>query len=246
VKRHIMSLLAALSMSVALAAPAAAADELGVSKDGVTWSSEFPSTLFDNATRWVPGDSRNATFYIRNQNAKSGKLTIDILGNHAGTLLDLDVLHITANGGGAAWTPVSDGAEHRLLTDSRIPSGGIVPINVTVDFDDTSTNGSQLLSTDLQFRVTLSQDDIPLSVGPGEPGGDGEQGGGSEGGGGNEPGGGSETQGGGSLIKSVSGHLPGTGAPDITWIAFIGSILLGTGIAVVSRRRNDSQGESHA
>lgn len=206
-RRLFIGLLAGFVVALSMAAPASAANELGVSNDGTTWSSSLPNPLFDNDIRWVPGNSRNATFYVRNQSADYGNLTIDILGDHAGTLLDLGDLHIAANGGGGTSTPVSDGAEHRLLMASGIPSGGIVPINITVDFDDTSANESQLLSTDLNFRVALSH--------------------------------------GGSLNDNVSGALPNTGAPEITWIIVIGSIFLGTGIAAVSRRRQNSQGEFH-
>lgn len=237
-KRYAMGLLAALGMTVALAAPAAAADELGVSKDAVTWSSELPGSLFDNSTRWVPGDSRTATFYVRNQSADYGKLTIDILGNHVGTLLDLGVLHITASGGGGFGIPASDGVEHRLYMVAGIPSGGVVPINITVDFDDTSTNESQLLSTDLKFGVALSNGGSVLLPPPSDPADP------------SDPNTGTQddnnvTQTGNGLYHRVTGALPNTGAPEITRITVIGSILLGIGIAVVSRRRRNPQGESH-
>lgn len=233
-KRHAMALLAVLGMTVALAAPAAAADELGVSKDAVTWSSELPGSLFDNSTRWVPGDSRTATFYVRNQSADYGKLTIDILGDHVGTLLDLGVLHITASGGGFGIT-ASDGVERRLYMVAGIPSGDVVPINITVDFDDTSTNESQLLSTDLKFRVALSDDGRVLLPTPSDPADPSDPNTGTQ----------DDTRTGNGLYHRVTGALPNTGAPEITWITVIGSILLGIGIAVVSRRRRNPQGESH-
>ena len=52
------------------------------------------------------------------------------------------------------------------------------------------------------------------------------------------PGGPSETPGPGP-------GLPGTGAPEVRWIAAIGAILIGVGLAFVSRRRDDDKVEQN-
>lgn len=231
-KRLFISILTGFAVSLSLAAPASAADELGLSNDGVTFSSSLPDPLFDSAIRWVPGDSRTATFFIRNQSTDVGSLAVDVLGGHLGTLMDSGDVHITVTGGGGVSTPASDGVEHRVLTAPGITGGATFPIAVTVDFDESSTNQTQLISTDLQFRVTLTQSS---PVDPGGTGSDGT-GTGSGSGSGNDSGNGS---------GNGSGLLPDTGAPYTTWIVALGSILLGTGIALTSRRRKNPQGESH-
>lgn len=230
-KRVVLTLLTAMVTVFVVAGPAAAASELGLSNDGVTFSSSLPDPLFDSAIRWVPGDSRTATFYVRNQSTDVGSLAVDVLGGHLGTLMDSGDIRITVTGGGGVTTPASDGIEHRVLTASGISGGATFPIAVTVDFSESSTNETQLISTDLKFRVTLTQSS------PVNPGGTGTDGTGT----GSGSGSGNDSHNGSG---NGSGLLPDTGAPYTTWIVALGSILLGTGIAVTSRRRNNPTGES--
>ncbi|MEO6606134.1 MAG: LPXTG cell wall anchor domain-containing protein [Aeromicrobium sp.] len=191
------------------AAPAAADGELGISSNGASYSPTFHGPLFSSAIKWVPGDSRTATFYVRNQSTDTASLTVTLLGDHVGQLLDSGDLTVSATGGGGAFTPASNGDEQLLLLSEGIEGGDVVPVQVKVDFSYSSPNDTQLTSTDLNFRVTLTQ---TADVSPGD---------------------------------GSTGALPDTGSPDITWIGLFGSILLGTGVAIVSRRRNNPQGESH-
>lgn len=243
-KRNVIALLSTLAMALFFAGPASADNELELSHDGTTWSATLSGTLFDNALRWVPGDARTATFYVRNTSANPGTLNIDILGDHVGTLLDLGDLHIKTEGNNGFSLPVSDGDEHRILLREQIPGSAVVPITITVTFDDVSPNESQRLSTDLRFRLTLIQTIIDSDHPDTDTATDTDT----------STGGGTSTNASTkTIIKKVvtvaiPGALPGTGAPEITWIVALGSILLGTGIAVVSRRRTepaDPQGESH-
>ena len=138
------------------ASPALAAGELGLSLDGTHWSQSISTPLFDPSFRWVPGDSEVETFFVRNQGASPGDLTIGLLSPAASDLIDSGDLHVTAKGGGGAWTTVSQSGTHRLLSATDIAEGQVSPIKVTVSFDSTSTNATQLLASELTFRITLS------------------------------------------------------------------------------------------
>jgi len=139
------------------ASPALAAGELGLSLDGTHWTQSISTPLFDPSFRWVPGDAETETFFVRNQGGSRGDLTIDIVSSTAGGLIDSGDLHVTAKGGGGTWTTVSQDGTHRLLTAPNIADGQVSPIDVKVSFDATSTNTTQLLASELTFRITLSE-----------------------------------------------------------------------------------------
>lgn len=205
-KRNLVVLLAMVMAVFVTASPAAADDEMGISSDGVTFTPNFHGPLFDSDLRWVPGDFRQATFYVRNQGGTPARLSIDILGNHVGDLLDSGDITIEASAGGKSGS-VSDGAERRLLTLPKVADGQVVPVTVSVNFDFSSPNDTQVRSTDFRFRINLSQ------------------------------------------ASAVVGEDDGNGLPDTgglaLWMAVFGSILLGTGVAIVSRRRHNPLGDSH-
>ncbi|GAA3531511.1 hypothetical protein GCM10022234_30830 [Aeromicrobium panaciterrae] len=154
---------AALTIGIVLVAavPAAAADEIGLSRNGVTFSSSLGGPLFDNPIIWVPGDLESETFYVRNQGDTAAKLTVDILGDQAGDLIDSGDLHVTALSG-AQSTTASDGAEHRLLTVGGVEADEIVPVTITVELDESSTNETQLRASELNFRINLQQSSAVL------------------------------------------------------------------------------------
>lgn len=229
-KRTVIAFLSVLAIALTSAGPASAADELGLSKDGVVFGSSL-TNLFDPTFTWVPGDSQSATFWVKNQSTDTASLAIDILGDKAGSLLDSDKLHVTVTGAGGIAIPASGGAAQLVLLAAGIAPGQVVPINVLVDFDFGAGNDTQLLSSDLNFRVTLTQSSVtpPNSV----PGRDGNGSGGSTG---TDNSGGSD---------NGSGLLPNTGAPEVLWALVLGSLFLGTGLAFASRRRTTIKGDSH-
>ncbi|MCW2750341.1 MAG: putative cell surface protein [Aeromicrobium sp.] len=183
------------------AGPAFASSPLQLSLDGVHWTDAISDPLFNPSMRWVPGDSEQATFFIRNHGGSAGDLTVDLLGSSAGKLLDSGSLHITAKGGGGAWTSVSAPGRHRLLSAPHVADGQIEPIAVNAVFDAAANNRSQLHAAKLAFRVTLSE-------------------------------------------STSDSPLPNTGAPDLRWYAALSAILIGIGLALVSRR-NESPRKVH-
>jgi hypothetical protein len=187
------------------AGPAFASSPLQLSLDGVHWTESISDPLFNPAMRWVPGDSEHATFFVRNNGGSAGDLTVDVLGSSAGKLLDSGSLHITAMGGGGAWTSVSAPGRHRLLSAPHVPDGKVEPIAVNVVFDSAAINMTQLRAAKLGFRVTLSE----------------------------------------STSDSPRSPLPDTGAPDLRWYAALSAILIGIGLALVSRRSESPRKVHH-
>jgi LPXTG-motif cell wall-anchored protein len=180
-----------------------------LSRDGVTWTPELVDPLFDSSVRWVPGDERTESFFVRNDSAQAGRLAIDILGTPVHTLLDTGDLDIDAQGAGGAWVSVSTPGTHRLLSDGSVPADDARRVDVTVHFDSASTNVSQLKSLELAFRVSLVQDvDEDGSDSDGSDGSDDSD--------------------------DASGLLPDTGAPS-PWWALGGLVTLGIGL-LMSRR----------
>ena len=203
-----LSLLVAATMMLVVTSVsvARAADELGLSADGVTWSPSLNQPLFDSSQLWVPGDSETARFYVRNQGGTPADLTIDILGSTTSDLFDTGDLHVTATGGGGNWVTVSERGEHRLLTRPDLSDGAAVPIDVTVVLDADSTNVSQFRSAELDFRVTLTE---VVAGGTGTDGGSTDDDG------------------------SGGSPLPGIGSTVSGWFLPVGALLLGLGLALV-------------
>lgn len=149
------AILAALVLSPGPAV--AEAGPIGLSVDGSTFGDQIDDSLFASSLRWVPGDSRTATFFVRNQSGGSADLTLDLLGDHVGDLLDSDDVHVTATAEGGIALAASGGAEARLLALDDVADHEVVKVSVRVDLDFSSPNATQLRSTDLPMLVTLSQ-----------------------------------------------------------------------------------------
>ena len=207
--KRLLTLVLAIGL-VLISGPASAADEIGLSRDGITFTSSLSGSLFDSAFIWVPGDVESETFYVRNQGGDTARLTVDILGEQISDLIETGDLHVTATSGSHSHT-ISTPGDHRLLSIPGVAANQIVPVTVTVAFDQASTNETQLLSSDLTFRINLKQTSAVL--GEGDEDGD--------------------------------GLLPDTGALTPLWLAGLAAICIGSGAALISRRRTHTEGASH-
>ena len=209
--KRVMALALAIGI-VLIGGPASAANEIGLSRNGVTFTSSLSGSLFDPAFVWVPGDVESETFYVRNQGGDTARLTVDILGKQVSELIESGDLHVTATSGSQAKT-ISSAGDHRLLTVPDVQADQIVPVKVTVAFDEASTNETQLLSSDLAFRINLKQTSAVLGEDDGDDDG--------------------------------NGLLPDTGASTPLWLAGLAAICIGTGAALISRRRTHTEGAFH-
>jgi hypothetical protein len=150
---------------VLAAAPAHADGELGLSRDGVHWHERLVRPLFDPDIRWVPGDVRTARFYVRNLAPDAGTLSVDVERVRRRALADSGFLHVVARADGAPWTALADGDLARLIDGDDLASGRTIPVDVRVALGAAAPNETMVLSSDLDFRVTLRDADAVSSNG---------------------------------------------------------------------------------
>jgi hypothetical protein len=213
-KRVLITLVTALLLSTP--GPASAGDpasqrtDVGLSVDGVHYQGDLDGPLFDPLARWVPGEVRRSSFWVRNQASGPGDLTVDLLARSPRTLIDSGYLSIAARAGDGPWRAVETGGAMRLFTTRDLPSKAELPVTVRITLSPDAHNGTMVLATALDLRVTLT--DARASGNAGGPGGsDGPEG----------PG----------------GLLPGTGSPTSWWLLPLGLLLVAGGASQLARRR---------
>jgi hypothetical protein len=226
--KHGRLLLALVVTTVLLGATAArAADGIGISDDGTSWSDGLDAPLFDPALRWVPGDSRTETFFVRNQGPSGATMTIEARSRDEDELLADDDVDLRARADGGAWVELRNGVASTRLTDGAIGQGGIVRVDVNARFDPTSTNQSQSRQLALRLRVTLA-----------DARGDVDHGGGADADADVDADADADTHGpvdagpGGD-----EGNLPATGAPALRDWAALGALTLALGGLLARRGR---------
>ncbi|WP_332643203.1 LPXTG cell wall anchor domain-containing protein [Aeromicrobium sp.] len=133
-----------------------AADELGLSRDGVTWASELPGGLFDDAFRWVPGDSETESFYVRNQGPSDSVMVIEARSADSDELLSNDDIELRVRVDGGTWVDLQNGEPSKSLSQQSIGEDDVVHVDVNATFDPASTNQSQSKTLDLTFTVALA------------------------------------------------------------------------------------------
>jgi len=165
--RRIGGALAAVIAIVAIAvlgasAPARAAGDLELSRDGVHYTSGSIGSIFPANAQLVPGETARGTFWLRNNSAEAAWLSIAMSGvdftgadySYALTLnLDLD---------GERFTPhlVGDLTTCTPLIDPRlIQPGASMRVDVAVEFGDVSGTSAQRSGAGLSFVTALSQGD---------------------------------------------------------------------------------------
>lgn len=209
--RLLLGLLLALAATGTLASPAHAADELGLSRDGTSWSGSLDEPLFDPAFRWVPGDEEIESFFVRNQSSDAGELEIDLLGTPVDSLLETGDLEVATRVEGGRWVGVSE-TGYQPLSRARVAAGDSRRVDVRVRFDEASTNQSQETRLAFDFRVRLSQA-LPGDGSDGDAGDDGDADGDTDG----------------------SGVLPATGAPSSAWLLVFATSCVVVGGVLASR-----------
>lgn len=208
-----------VAAALAGASAAHAADEIGLSDDGVTWSSGLDGPLFDPGVRWVPGDSRTESFYVRNEGPSGASLTIEARSADEDDLLGDDDIDLWARADGGAWVELRNGVASTRLTGRAVEQDGVVEVDVNVTFDPTSSNQSQVRRLALDLRVLLAD-----AVGTdGESDADADSG--------------TDVDLGPPVGEEATGVLPGTGTTTEQWILLLGAALVLGGTSLVVRRR---------
>ncbi|WP_139978656.1 LPXTG cell wall anchor domain-containing protein [Nocardioides litoris] len=143
------------AVPLAVPVPALADGELVLSHDGRHWVDRLQRPLFDPDVRWVPGDVRRARFYLRNDAPDPGLVSMDVERTRRVALVDTGFLRMAARADGGPWTTITTDGVSRLVDEEAIRSGRAVPVDVRVSMGIDAPNGTMVLSSDLDFRVTV-------------------------------------------------------------------------------------------
>jgi len=197
------------------AAPAPSTGLIGLSADGVSWGTSLSAPLFDPRVRWVPGDTRTAVFWVRNQAPSSGDVSVRFSPTVTLSGVDAQALRVRARAGDRAWTDVVGPAGQDLLDGDGLPAGQSTPVALQVQMRSDAPNTSMVLSTGLDLDVMVR--DALASDGAAD---------------------------GPVVADGAAGQLPQTGSLLPAWAAPIagGLVLTGAGLLLVAarRRRTDS------
>lgn len=205
--RSIWALLLTVFLLLVTTAPAVAKADVSFSPDGVSFADALPESLFSSDLRWVPGDARSRTFFVRNESEQRAVMVVDFVATDPGGLLATRDLTVSASADGGPVGTTSSAGMHRLVSDVVVPASGVARIDVDVAFDPASDNPSQLSSMRFDFVVRLTEDEVLAE---------------------NEAGG---------LTAPGGGILPGTGAEASLAMLAAASCLTLTGFVLVSRTR---------
>ncbi len=209
----------AVAVVAVAAAPAQAADELGLSRDGVSWATALSEPLFTPDFRFVPGDVEVREFRVRNDGPSEGVLSVDVVVTDPDALLATDDFVIEARVDDGPWRDVDPGTMP-LVTELAVPQGQQSRVQVRATFAWESTVQDQ--SVPFRLDLTLSES--------GEVGGiDDGNGNGNGNGGGNGSNGGD--------VGGVSDVLPSTGAGVGVALLWLAAGLVGAGTALARRGR---------
>lgn len=195
---------------VGAAAPASADDEIGLSRDGVSWSHQLDAPLFDDAFVWVPGDVEQESFLVRNDGPSDGELAVDLLAEDPDGLLASEAFLLEARVGTGEWVEVGAGTTAVTPTVLDVPEGARTRVTVRGTFQPETTDHMDEIAP-FRVRVTLSEG--------------GDVGGEDDGNGGGEVGG--------------QDALPDTGSPLGSAVIWVAAALIGAGIALVRPGREN-------
>jgi LPXTG-motif cell wall-anchored protein len=163
--RAIAAVVAMVTVALGAPAPAIAAEGISFSRDGVTWTPSLPSPLFDDAVRWVPGDSRTAVFYLRNDSGADARLQVDVRTRDLDDLMRVGDLEIASRVDDGPWGAVSAPGTHRTA-DGSAAAGSVHVIEMRVTLPAESDARSQTLRVGFDVLVTLSHEDIGVETSP--------------------------------------------------------------------------------
>lgn len=227
--RRIAVIVAAAFLAVGLAvSPAAADDEIGLSRDGINWSTSLETPLFDPDFRWVPGDVEERTFQVRNDGPSDGVVTVDLVAQDPDGLLDSVDFALEARLGTSEWAPVFGGDTVLRPTAMKIAEGAETTVSIRGSFGWPTT---AWMEKQASFVVYITMSESPetgevegthydAESGPGKP----------------------------IDINSSNvdpsdnpeGGLPDTGSAVSIGLLWLAAGLIGTGLALVAGRRREA------
>jgi len=152
--------LAAFMVVGVTAAPAsAAAGDVEVSADGVTFGSTYSGALFDDLALMVPGDSQSTVLYVRNSGTEPGFLRISLQDVVTSDADYADALTVTVSTGAAQGTATAVSAANPcwvLLQGEIISPGQVVAVSSTAALGNLGGLAGQGATASLALKVGLS------------------------------------------------------------------------------------------
>lgn len=218
---RLLPLLAVLAgASLVLAVGPAHADprgpSVGLSPDGGRFADSLEGPLFRETLRWVPGDRRTASWWVRNESSDTARLAVEV-PEDAVLPWWLGVSTRADDGADDGWATVA--ADEPGVVGLMAP-GEERRVDLRVDMRPGAGNASERESADLRLRVRLTQE---------TSGGAGPEGEGPGGTGPTAPGDGDDSD----------GLLPGTGSDLGLGLLLLAVLLIGLGAALLRRSRTD-------
>ncbi|MFL6156054.1 MAG: hypothetical protein ACJ72D_08190, partial [Marmoricola sp.] len=122
-----------------------------------SWSASLPAPLFDPAERWVPGDIRTATFWVRNQASDAGTLTLQATVHDLDGLIARDDVSLMIRRDGGAWVPLPPDVVSRPFGDRTLPAAASTRIDLRAELVAPSPNRSQVSTVLFDLAVGLSE-----------------------------------------------------------------------------------------
>ena len=137
----------------------AAAGDIQVSPDGVTFSNQYPGSLFDSIGHLVPGDTDAEMFYLRNSGNAAGFLRLTVRDVVSTNTDFAQALTVTASTPGYPGEPVVVGSVNPcwvLLERHRVEPGETVGVTAQLALGDLHGQAGQGATAGMVIRVSLS------------------------------------------------------------------------------------------
>ncbi|WP_155896935.1 hypothetical protein [Curtobacterium sp. UNCCL17] len=119
------------------------------------WAPDITSPLFDPGTRWVPGDRRHASFFVRNDGEADADLAVTIRAEDPNGLIAGNAIDLTVS------TPHRPGIAPPT-TLGRLARGSSERVDVAAVFHGTASNAT--MRKLLRFSVVVDLAGIPTGA----------------------------------------------------------------------------------
>ena len=121
--RRVVVVVVGALLGLVHAGPARASGEVLVSNTDGDFAETLAQPLFDPALRWVPGDVRSATFYVWNTTSGPAGLSLSVIDDDAGALLDSGALEVRVSSDGTPWSPDPRGPARTMRSEVPLAAG---------------------------------------------------------------------------------------------------------------------------
>ena len=169
--RALAAVTATLALFVApVTAASAAPGGLEFSRDGITWQTSTPATVFASALVLAPGVSQTATWYLRNGHTGGAQFTAVISDVTWSSVTASEIFHLSARdgiGGGFTDTAIGEVPQCAAATSPRmLQPGEIAAVTVTVGIPAT-VDGTTGFNEAMNFALGVALTEPTATVGAG-------------------------------------------------------------------------------